>query len=272
MAKADRALREWAQELLGKDPWDPGLYDMLVPMGRKPINQVVGSPVRHASGGLLADSAAAGRAASDYRLSAQVQAEIAAKGHQIKVFADRGNVTLEINKKVFRFNRLEAELKKLAGKVPGVGQVTVKPGPKAHRADTYRSMEFGAPGKILLVDDEREFVETLSERLLMRNMDASVVYDGEQALELLQKEVPEIMVLDLMMPGIDGMEVLRRVKESHPQVEVIMLTGHGSEKDRKACKEAGAFEYLQKPVDIEDLSLVMRKAAAKARGVPAGEA
>jgi len=73
-------------------------------------------------------------------------------------------------------------------------------------------------------------------------------------------------VLDLKMPGIDGMEVLRRVKREHPAIEVIILTGHGSEKDRTACMEAGAFAYLQKPVDIEKLSETMRQAYEKVRG------
>jgi len=100
----------------------------------------------------------------------------------------------------------------------------------------------------------------------MRDMGSTVVFDGEQALEFLRDEEPDVMVLDLKMPGIDGMEVLRRVKREHPAIEVIILTGHGSEKDRAACMEAGAFAYLQKPVDIEKLSDTMRRAYDKVRG------
>jgi len=73
------------------------------------------------------------------------------------------------------------------------------------------------------------------------------------------------MVLDLKMPGIDGIDVLRRIRAEHPNIEVIVLTGHGSEKDEETCMELGAFAYLQKPVDIEKLSQVMQEAYSKVR-------
>jgi DNA-binding NtrC family response regulator len=115
------------------------------------------------------------------------------------------------------------------------------------------------------VDDEREFVQTLSERLLLREMGSAVAYDGESALSLIQEDEPEVMILDLKMPGIDGIEVLRRVKQSHPDVEVIILTGHGSEADRETCMQLGAFAYLQKPVDIDLLSRKLKEANEKIR-------
>jgi two-component system response regulator CpxR len=112
----------------------------------------------------------------------------------------------------------------------------------------------------MLVDDEREFVDTLSERLSIRDMDTTVAYGGGQALEAVSAAAPDVMVLDLMMPGIDGFEVLHRIKRDHPQVQVVILTGHGSSEDRKICLAAGAFAFLQKPVDIDELSSVMRRA------------
>lgn len=115
--------------------------------------------------------------------------------------------------------------------------------------------------KVLLVDDEKEFVESLSERLQLRNLDAEVVYDGEQALEVLAHgDEPDVMVLDLRMPGIDGMEVLRRVRKTHPHMRVVILTGHGTDKDEVEAKTLGAFEYMQKPVDIEHLDSTLRRA------------
>src|SRR6056297_3438537 len=114
--------------------------------------------------------------------------------------------------------------------------------------------------KILLVDDEEEFVKTLSERIKMRELGAEVAHDGEQALELVQTEVPDVMVLDLRMPGIDGMEVLQRVKKAYPDVQVIILTGHGSEKDEEEARRLGAFEYLQKPVEVDTLVNKIRRA------------
>jgi DNA-binding NtrC family response regulator len=90
-----------------------------------------------------------------------------------------------------------------------------------------------------------------------------VAYDGESALQMLHEDEPEVMILDLKMPGIDGMEVLRRVKETQPEIEVIILTGHGNESDKEICMQLGAFAYLQKPVDIDILSETMKKANEK---------
>ena len=107
--------------------------------------------------------------------------------------------------------------------------------------------------KILLVDDEETFVQTLSERMQMREVGSEIALDGEQALKQLKDKQPDVMVLDLKMPGMNGMEVLRRVKDAYPDVQVIMLTGHGSEKDEEEARKLGVFEYLQKPVEIDEL-------------------
>ena len=114
--------------------------------------------------------------------------------------------------------------------------------------------------KILLVDDEKEFVETLSERIRMRDHKSDVALDGEAALKQMDDDLPDVVVLDLKMPGIDGMEVLRRIRKAYPNVQVIMLTGHGSEKDEKEARKLGAFEYLQKPVEIDTLMKKIKKA------------
>jgi len=114
--------------------------------------------------------------------------------------------------------------------------------------------------KVLLVDDEEDFVESLSERIKMRDIDSGIALNGEEALRLVDEEVPDVMVLDLKMPGIDGMEVLRRVKKAYPKVQVIMLTGHGSEKDEKEARRLGAFEYLEKPTSIETLIKHIKRA------------
>ncbi|MBT8386942.1 MAG: response regulator [Ignavibacteria bacterium] len=114
--------------------------------------------------------------------------------------------------------------------------------------------------KILLVDDEKEFVETLSERIRMRDHDSKVALNGEEALKHIDDDLPDVVVLDLKMPGIDGMEVLKRIRNAYPNVQVIMLTGHGSEKDEKEARKLGAFEYLQKPVEIDTLMKKIKKA------------
>ena len=113
---------------------------------------------------------------------------------------------------------------------------------------------------ILLVDDEEEFISTLSERLESRNIESSVVFSGEEALAQIEKKIPRVMVLDLKMPGVDGMEVLRRVKRNSSFTEVIILTGHGSDADKELAKELGAFAYYRKPVDINTLTQTLREA------------
>ncbi len=114
--------------------------------------------------------------------------------------------------------------------------------------------------KVLLVDDEEEFVKTLAERIEMRNLGSDIAYNGEQALKVVKDEVPDVMILDLKMPGIDGMEVLRRVKKAYPDVQVIMLTGHGSDKDENEARQLGAYDYLQKPADIDKIVSTIKNA------------
>lgn len=114
--------------------------------------------------------------------------------------------------------------------------------------------------KVLLVDDEKEFVESLSERLQLRNLDADIAYNGEEALEALAHGEHNVMVLDLRMPGIDGMEVLRRVRQTNPDMRVVILTGHGTDRDEAEALKLGAFEYMQKPVDIDKLDSTLHRA------------
>jgi DNA-binding NtrC family response regulator len=119
--------------------------------------------------------------------------------------------------------------------------------------------------KVLFVDDEEDFVRTMAERMEMREVGSDVALDGEQALQMLEGEVPDVMVLDLRMPGIDGLEVLRRVKKMYPQMEVIIMTGHGSDEDEAEARRLGAFDYLCKPVDINQLMEVVREAGRRGR-------
>jgi len=114
--------------------------------------------------------------------------------------------------------------------------------------------------KLLLVDDEENFVNTLSERMKMRDVPSKVVYSGEQALEVVKTDTPDVMVLDLRMPGIDGMEVLRKVRKAHPQVQVIILTGHGTTLDEEEARQLGAFHYHKKPIDVDELLGTVKKA------------
>jgi DNA-binding NtrC family response regulator len=118
--------------------------------------------------------------------------------------------------------------------------------------------------KVLLVDDEEDFIRTMAERMEMRDLGSDVALNGEQALQMLAEDLPDVMVLDLRMPGIDGMEVLRRVRKTYPQVQVIIMTGHGSDDEEVEARRLGAFDYLRKPVDIGQLMETI-KSAGRAR-------
>jgi len=124
--------------------------------------------------------------------------------------------------------------------------------------------------KVLLVDDEEDFVKSLSERLEMRDLESNVALNGKQALASMKADEPGVMVLDLKMPGMDGMEVLRRVREAYPNVQVIILTGHGTDKDEEEAKRLGAFAYLQKPVEMDRLVDTLRKAHKKFKSIKHG--
>lgn len=116
---------------------------------------------------------------------------------------------------------------------------------------------------ILLVDDKEEFVLALSNRLLLHGMEVHTATKGEDALAMLQEKTADVVVLDVVMPGMGGLETLRRIKETYPHIQVILLTGHASTKEGIEGMRLGAFDYLMKPVDIEELIAKM-KASIKA--------
>ncbi len=116
--------------------------------------------------------------------------------------------------------------------------------------------------KVLLVDDEEEFVETLAERMRTRGMEVSTSNSGADALELVDDEDFDVVVLDLKMPGIDGLDALQRIKRRRPDIQVVLLTGHATvEKGVEAIKH-GALEFLEKPVDLASLTDAIHKAKA----------
>ncbi len=119
---------------------------------------------------------------------------------------------------------------------------------------------------ILLVDDEVDFVETFSERLVMRNLEISKAFSGEEALQVLEENKNvEVVILDVKMPGMDGIETLAEIKKKFPLVEVIMLSGQATVESAIEGMKQGAFDYLMKPCDIDKLMPKVTEAAAKKR-------
>ncbi len=260
----DEDLAAWLKMLnRGEDPWAAGLYDIVIPMDKTDPAAATSLILEKAKSDVVARTAHSQAGIDDFLLAAQVDVKLAQEGHNVSVDANKGAITLTINKNVLMLSRLEEELKSIVDKVPGVVSVATKIGEGFYQPDIYRKYDFEVPSKVLLVDDERDFVQTLSERLIMRDMGSAVAYDGESALSMIRDEEPEVMILDLRMPGIDGIEVLRQVKSTNPDIEVIVLTGHGTEKDKDICMALGAFAFLQKPVDIQLLSQTLMQANEK---------
>jgi len=116
---------------------------------------------------------------------------------------------------------------------------------------------------VLLVDDELAFLEALAKRLRKRNIDTTLSSSAKEALRILGGTPVDVVVLDLKMPGMDGIEAVRKIKQATPLVEVIMLTGHASVEAAIEGMELGAFDYLTKPVDIEELVYKLQDANRK---------
>lgn len=118
---------------------------------------------------------------------------------------------------------------------------------------------------VLLVDDEEEFVDVFGMRLSARGFEVSTARRGEDALELAAKQTFDVVVLDLTMPGIGGVETLRRLRDIDPQMQVILLTGYSTEDKAKDAFELGALDFVSKPADFSELLAKMKEACARRR-------
>lgn len=116
------------------------------------------------------------------------------------------------------------------------------------------------PTRVLLVDDEKDFVEMLSLRLQEEGEKVSAAYSGKGCLDTLERTSIDVVVLDIKMPGMDGMETLGEIRKRFPLVEVIMLTGHGSTETAIEGMKLGAFDYLMKPAEFDELTAKLQGA------------
>lgn len=114
--------------------------------------------------------------------------------------------------------------------------------------------------RVLIVDDEIDFLETIVKRLKRRKVDATGIDSGIKALKLLETEQFDVVILDVRMPGMDGIETLKELKKKRPLLEVVMLTGHASVESGVQGMQYGAFDYVMKPADIDDLLEKIREA------------
>ncbi len=260
ISRDDELRAEWTTDLLDRGPWDKDLYDVFIAMQESSVEEAVQMITTHALQPAVAVTPSVEQAILDFRLAAAVDVTLADAGHDVDVTCRDDEVTILIKQHTMFLERHERELVETATGVPGVRSATARPGPHYREPGISFDIDIEVPSKVMLVDDEEEFVLALSERLQTRRMTPVVAFNGEQALAMVENDEPEVMVLDLKMPGIDGMEVLRRVKRTHSRTEVIILTGHGTEAEEELARELGAFAYLRKPVDIEVLTETMKAA------------
>ncbi len=116
---------------------------------------------------------------------------------------------------------------------------------------------------VLLVDDEKDFVETLAERLETRGFKVSKAFSGDECLETIRKDHIDVVLLDVLMPGKDGIETLREIKQTNPLIEIMMLTGHATIDTAIKGLKLGAYDYLNKPTETKDLVEKILRAYAR---------
>jgi DNA-binding NtrC family response regulator len=116
------------------------------------------------------------------------------------------------------------------------------------------------PTKVLLVDDEKDFVEMFSLRLEEAGEKVTPAFSGQECLQILEKDNIDVVILDIKMPGMDGIETLRELKRRYPLLEVILLTGHGTTETAVEGMKLGAYDYLMKPADFEELTAKLQGA------------
>jgi DNA-binding NtrC family response regulator len=122
------------------------------------------------------------------------------------------------------------------------------------------------PSFVMLVDDEAPFVETMTKRLQKRNLTVITAFSGQEALETLGKhQNVDVVILDVKMPGMDGLETLKKMKSGYPIIEVVMLTAHATVESGIEGMKLGAFDYLMKPCDMEQLMGKVKEATRKKR-------
>ena len=117
--------------------------------------------------------------------------------------------------------------------------------------------------KVLLVDDEEDFLEVMSERMQARGMQVTTCTSAEEAFEKIKVETFDAIILDFMMPGIDGMHALKEIKTKRPEAQIILLTGHATVEKGVEAMKLGATDFLEKPADIEALEKKIKEASAR---------
>ena len=262
--KHDVSAFSWTDFLFKQEAYHKSLYDVVIPVSGKNSDEIVETIQKYFHKTSVLSTPESQKKIKDMAVEAEIVRRLLRHGHNVPVTVEGNVATVTVPNVTIDFNDTAGQIKELALKEEGIDEVKVHK-VKDQSESIYRRQKFDLPSKVLFVDDEREFVETVSHRLVSRDVGTYGVYSGDEALQLIREDRPEVMVLDLKMPGMHGIEVLRRTKEMAPEIEVIILTGHGTVKDESECMALGAFAYLNKPVDIQKLSSTIQAAHEKVR-------
>ncbi|MDH3827107.1 MAG: response regulator [Desulfobacterales bacterium] len=121
--------------------------------------------------------------------------------------------------------------------------------------------------KVLIVDDEKDFLDIIAERIGARGMDVSTASSAEAALNMVEEESYDVVIMDFMMPALDGFKALKLMKAKRPEVQIILLTGNVPDEKRMEARELGALDVIEKPPDLQDLIKKIKKAKKAQRTV-----
>lgn len=260
----DRNLFFFTKTYLKKTPYEPNDFHFNIDVEKYKAEEIIYKILELVHNWNYNQGEDTKKILQDYVIENRILAIFLGEKEDIDVNFRNGKLTLLVKKQKIRMKNYFEYLRSRVPQLPEIKDVEISFS-KEIKLGSSLAMNLEKEPNVLLVDDEVEFVDTLSQRLESRQIHTKVAYSGEEALDSITFQTPDVIILDLKMPGIDGIEVLRKVKSMEPKTEVIILTGHGTEHERQLAIELGAFAYLEKPVDINLLHTKLNEAYEKIR-------
>jgi len=264
--RIDKKLWSWTNLVAHRRPYNKKLYDLVIPLHRFSKAEVVGQILNNAKNEALQPTDDSRQALIDFRLAALVQLKLIERGYDIEVTVDRGSVSLIINHYVARLANYQKKIEKIASESEGVTSIKSRPGQYFRPPAINPLANIESPDRIKIAYRESDFELFLSDRLQTGASKSRMVHDGREAMACAEEDNVSVIVLDLTLPGISGIEVLGQIKHHNPNVEVVILAGRSDAREEKIASELGAFAYLVKPVEPETLTRVMKEAYRKTDG------